>query len=89
MSNTVVVYEGQRPAGVSMPRLRKNNRSRGLTTRWQAASMVKSPCFQTRFEKRLDLYRVKCDEPSESGLKSSANRAEEALKNAEEADQFA
>ena len=32
--------------------------------------------------------KIKCDEPSEIGLKSSANRAEEALKNAEEADRF-
>jgi len=37
-------------AGVPMPRLRKNNRSRGLTTRRRAASMVKFLCFQTRLE---------------------------------------
>ena len=44
---------------------------------------------EPQYAKRLDfIYRVQCDEPSESGLKSSANRAEEALKNAEEADRF-
>ena len=61
-----MVYEGQRPAGVPMPRLCKKNRSRGLTTRQWAASMIKSLCFQMRLE-TVGL-KVK---PSESGLKSS------------------
>ena len=41
-----------------MPRLRKNNRSCGLTTRRRVELMVKSLCFQTRLEKRWTVGRM-------------------------------
>jgi len=45
--------------------------------------------FETRLEKQLDLHIVSnVTNRLKSGLKSSGNRAEEAMKNAKEADQF-